>query len=96
MPRVVTRRLAVLLGAFVFAVATPAFAQQNSALAAAISSIIDELRPHYVHVLPPEVLAETVTQTVLDLSPSICIEALPEMASRLTTVRLDRRNDRRD
>jgi hypothetical protein len=73
-----------------------AFAQQDSALAAAVSSIIDELRPHYVHVLPPEVLAETVTQTVLDLSPSICIEALPEMASRLTTVRLDRRNDRRD
>jgi hypothetical protein len=53
------------------------------------SAIIDELRSAYLDVLPTGVIAQYAGQAVNDLSSSICIEALPEMAIRLARVRLD-------
>ena len=55
------------------------------------SAIIDELCSAYVGVVPTGVIAQYAGQAVSDLSSSICIEALPEMAIRLARVRLDAR-----
>jgi hypothetical protein len=59
--------------------------------AATTSAILEELRPDYLDVLPASVLAQCVDQALSDLSGSICVEALPEMAIRLTRFRLDAR-----
>jgi hypothetical protein len=45
----------------------------------------------YLDVVPTGVIAQYAGQAVSDLSSSICIEALPEMAIRLASVRLDAR-----
>ena len=62
--------------------ARPDFAQASSA-------IVDELRPEYLDMLPDSVIVRCVDQALSDLSGSICVEALPEMAIRLTRFRLD-------
>jgi hypothetical protein len=64
---------------------------RRSELTDATSAIIDELRSAYLDVLPTGVIAQYAGQAVTDLSGSICIEALPEMATRLARVRLDAR-----
>jgi hypothetical protein len=58
-------------------------------LTAATSAILEELQPEYLDVLPVTVIAQCVDQALSDLSGSICVEALPEMAIRLTRFRLD-------
>jgi hypothetical protein len=55
------------------------------------SAIIDELCSAYLGVVPTGVIVQYAGQAVSDLSSSICIEALPEMAIRLARVRLDAR-----
>ena len=64
-------------------------ATRRSELADATSAIIDELRSAYLDVLPTGLIAQYAGQAVTDLSGSICIEALPEMAIRLARFRLD-------
>jgi hypothetical protein len=66
-------------------------AARRSELADVTSAIVDELRSAYLDVLPTSVIAQYAGQAVSDLSSSICIEALPEMAIRLARVRLDAR-----
>jgi hypothetical protein len=66
-------------------------AARRSELADVTSAIVDELRSAYLDVLPTSVIARYAGQAVSDLSSSICIEALPEMAIRLARVRLDAR-----
>jgi hypothetical protein len=57
--------------------------------AQASSAIVEELRPDYPDLLPVSVITRCVDQALTDLSGSICAEALPEMAIRLTRFRLD-------
>lgn len=51
-------------------------------------AITEELLPHFDGVLPERLVHGYVTQAVSDLAGSISIEALPEMAIRLASVRL--------
>lgn len=51
-------------------------------------AIVRELLPQYDGLLPARVVGDYVTQAVSDLTGSICIESLPEMAVRLASVRL--------
>ena len=68
------------------------------------SGILHELAPRFGRLLPEHVVADHVHRAVSDLLGSINAEALPEMASRLVTVRLEQHltdteqppNDQRD
>lgn len=70
---------------------TPRPVTRKPELSDTTSAITDELRTVYFDVLPTDVIAQYAGQAVSDLSSSICIEALPEMAIRLAMVRLDAR-----
>lgn len=56
-----------------------------------ISAIILQLNQVFGAVVPPNVISQSAFRAVQDLLGSICIEALPEMAVRLATVRLQTR-----
>jgi hypothetical protein len=49
------------------------------------------LQTEYLGVLPASVIEQCVGRALTDLSGSICVEALPEMAFRLSRFRLDAR-----
>jgi len=57
----------------------------------ATSAIVEELQTEYLGVLPASVIEQCVGRALTDLSGSICVEALPEMAFRLSRFRLDAR-----
>ena len=50
--------------------------------------VLREVRPRYAGLLPDELVRDHVHRAVRDLRGSINLEALPEMATRLVTVRL--------
>ena len=51
--------------------------------------VLRELRSRYTGLVPDDVVRDQMQRAVRDLLGSINVEALPEMASRLVTVRLD-------
>jgi hypothetical protein len=59
--------------------------------AKAMAAIVSELGPRFAGQVSREEIVQCVDQAVRDLHESICRDALPEMAIRLATVRLDRR-----
>ena len=55
----------------------------------AASAITRELLPYFDGLLPARLVQDYVSQAVTDLTGSISVEALPEMAIRLAGFRLD-------
>ena len=64
------------------------FRHRPPAITDAARAIFQELRPQFDGILPARTVHEYVNQAVKDLTGSISIEALPEMAVRLASVRL--------
>ena len=52
------------------------------------AALIRELESHFAGALTLDQMAACVQQAVADLRGSVCVEALPEMASRLARHRL--------
>jgi hypothetical protein len=71
----------------------PVVGGAHSDLAGTISAIFAELHPEFDQALSPDVVEQCAAQAVRDLTGSICREALPEMAVRLASVRLQTRVD---
>ena len=61
----------------------------RSDLSPTITAIVDELQRTFFGILPAAAIAQCATRAVQDLLGSICLQALPEMANRLATVRLE-------
>ena len=57
-------------------------------LTGTVAAIVDELNPIFSGLLAATVITECAARAVQDLLGSICLQALPEMAIRLATVRL--------
>ncbi len=78
-----------------FPVSSPPPAEQpsrtvlQSDLSPTITAIVIELQRTFFGVLPAAAVAQCATRAVQDLLGSICLQALPEMAIRLATVRLE-------
>ena len=53
-------------------------------------ALIEELMPDYRKVLSRSVVADAIRLAICELRGSICLEALPEMATRLARFRLDK------
>ena len=60
-----------------------------SDLSPTITAIVEELQRTFFGILPATAVAQCATQAVQELLGSICLQALPEMAIRLATVRLE-------
>lgn len=57
-------------------------------LTGTVAAIVDELNPIFSGMLAATAITECAARAVQDLLGSICLQALPEMAIRLATVRL--------
>lgn len=62
----------------------------RSDLSPTVTAIVEELQRTFFGVLPAAAVAQCATKAVQDLLGSICLQALPEMAIRLATVRLEK------
>ncbi len=70
--------------------ATPESTVVRSDLSPTITAIVEELQRTFFGVLPAAAVAQCASKAVQDLLGSICLQALPEMAIRLATVRLEK------
>ncbi len=61
----------------------------RSDLSPTVNAIVEELQRTFFGVLPAAAVAQCASKAVQDLLGSICLQALPEMAIRLATVRLE-------
>jgi hypothetical protein len=57
-------------------------------LTGTVAGIVDELNPMFGGIVAATAITECAARAVQDLLGSICLQALPEMAIRLATVRL--------
>jgi hypothetical protein len=57
-------------------------------LTGTVAGIVEELNPMFSGILAATAITECAARAVQDLLGSICLQALPEMAIRLATVRL--------
>ncbi len=69
---------------------TPESTVVRSDLSPTITAIVEELQRTFFGVLPAAAVAQCAAKAVQDLLGSICLQALPEMAIRLATVRLEK------
>lgn len=66
----------------------PPTVERPADLTRTVASIVEELNPMFSGFLAAAAITECATRAVHDLLGSICLQALPEMAVRLATVRL--------
>ena len=66
----------------------PPTVRRPADLTGTVAAIVDELNPMFSGILAATAITECAARAVQDLLGSICLQALPEMAIRLATVRL--------